>query len=74
MLAAVKVEVNDPNLVEDLLGALRDTRCVVVQTGPRLLEVRSGWPTEGDGGRYELDGFLRVWEAVHPGASATRVD
>ena len=70
----MKVEVSDPNLVEDLIGALRDTRCIVVQTGPRTLEVRDGWPTEDEGARYELDGFLRVWEATHPGARATRVD
>jgi hypothetical protein len=69
----VKVEVSNPDLVEDLIESLRSARCVVVRTGSRTLEVRFGWPTRDDASQYELDGYLRVWEAMHPGAHATRV-
>jgi hypothetical protein len=69
----VTVEVSKPNLVEDLIESLRASRCIVVRTGERKLEVRDGWPLRDDASQYELDGYLRVWEATHPGTSATRV-
>jgi hypothetical protein len=70
----VKVEVSDPNLVEDLLESLRSAQCDVVRTGTATLEVRYGWPLTDDASRYELDGYLRAWEAMHPNSYATRVD
>ena len=70
----MRVEVSDPNLVEDLLESLRDAQCDVVRTGPSTIEVRFGWPLEDEASRYELDGYLRAWEAMHPGSRATRVD
>jgi hypothetical protein len=70
----VKVEVSDPNLVEDLLESLRSAQCDVVRTGTATLEVRHGWPLTDDASRYELDGYLRAWEAMHPNSYATRVD
>jgi hypothetical protein len=69
----VKIEVSKPILVEELIESLRSSRCIVVRTGERTLEVRDGWPTKDDASQYELDGYLRVWEAVHPGTQATRV-
>jgi hypothetical protein len=70
----VKVEVSDPNLVEDLLESLRSAQCDVVRTGTATLEVRYGWPLTDDASRYGLDGYLRAWEAMHPNSYATRVD
>jgi hypothetical protein len=67
------VHLNDPDLVEDLIERLSDSGCVAVRTGPREIEVRSGWPVDDDMAFYELDGFLRVFEALHPGSRATRV-
>ena len=69
----MKIEVSKPILVEELIESLRSSRCIVVRTGERTLEVRDGWPTRDDASHYELDGYLRVWEAVHPGTQATRV-
>jgi hypothetical protein len=69
----VKIEVNDSDLVEDLIESLRASRCAVVRTGERTLEIRDGWPIADDAAPYELDGFLKVWEATHRGAMATRV-
>jgi hypothetical protein len=70
----VKVELSDPNLVEDLLESLRSAQCDVVRRDASTIEVRSGWPLEDDAARYELDGYLRAWEAMHPNSRATRVD
>ncbi|HET6656828.1 MAG TPA: hypothetical protein VFG61_02930 [Gaiellaceae bacterium] len=69
----MKVEVSDPTLVGGLIESLRTTQCVVVRTGDRTFEVRFGWPTRDDASHYELDGYLRVWEAMHPGTYASRV-
>ena len=70
----MRVEVSDPNFVEDLLESLRNAQCDVVRTGASTIEVRFGWPLEDEASRYELDGYLRAWEAMHPGSRATRVD
>jgi hypothetical protein len=67
------VQLSDPDLVEDLMELLRSSDCIVRQTGPRSVEIRSGWPVRDDAAGYELDGYLRVFEAMHPGARATRV-
>lgn len=52
---------------------LRDADCVVDRVGPRSIKIRSGWPVRDDAGAYELDGYLRVFEAMHPGARAERL-
>jgi hypothetical protein len=70
--AVTTVHLNDPELVEDLIELLRSSECVVDRIGPRSVEIRSGWPVRDDAARYELDGYLRVFEATHPGARATR--
>jgi hypothetical protein len=67
------VHVNDPDLVEDLMKLLRDSDCVVDRVGPRSIAIRSGWPVRDDAAGYELDGYLRVFEALHPGARAERL-
>jgi hypothetical protein len=66
------VHLNDPNLVEDLVELLRASDCIVARIGPRSIDIRSGWPVRDDAAQYELDGYLRVFEAMHPGARVTR--
>jgi hypothetical protein len=68
------VHLNDPDFVEELMKLLRDADCVVDRVGPRSIKIRSGWPVRDDAGAYELDGYLRVFEAMHPGARAERLD
>jgi hypothetical protein len=70
--AVTTVHLNDPDLVEDLIELLRASDCIFDRIGPRSIEIRSGWPVRDGGAQYELDGYLRVFEAVHPGARATR--
>ena len=70
----MKVELSNPNLVEDLLESLRSVHCDVVRRGETTIEVLYGWPLEDEAARYELDGYLRAWEAMHPNSSAARGD
>ena len=70
--AVTTVHLNHPDLVDDLVELLRGSACVVDRIGPRSVEIRSGWPVRDDAAGYELDGYLRVFEAMHPGARATR--
>jgi hypothetical protein len=71
-VAVTTVHLNDSVLVEDLMDRLRDSGCEVTRIDPHTVAVRSGWPLEDEAAFYELDGFLRVFEALHPGARATR--
>jgi hypothetical protein len=66
------VHLNDPDLVEDLIDLLRGSDCDVRRIGPRTVRILSGWPVRDDASGYELDGYLRVFEARHPGAQALR--
>jgi hypothetical protein len=71
--AVTKVHLNDPDLVEALVQRLRGSGCIVARLGPRTIEIRSGWPVDDDAASYELDGYLRAFDALHPGTRATRV-
>jgi hypothetical protein len=70
--AVTTVHLNDPDLVDDLMALLRGSDCIVDRIGPRSVAIRSGWPVRDDAAQYELDGYLRVFEAMHPGAQAMR--
>lgn len=70
--AVTTVHLNDPDLVDDLMELLRGSDCIVDRIGPRSVAIRSGWPVRDDAAQYELDGYLRVFEAMHPGARAMR--
>ena len=70
--AVTTVHLNDPELVDDLMELLRGSDCIVDRIGPRSVAIRSGWPVRDDAAQYELDGYLRVFEAMHPGARAMR--
>jgi hypothetical protein len=66
------VHLSDSELVDDLIELLRGSDCIVDRIGPRSIAIRSGWPVRDDAAQYELDGYLRVFEAMHPGTRATR--
>ncbi len=70
--AVTTIHLNDPELVDDLMELLRGSDCIVDRIGPRSVAIRSGWPVRDDAAQYELDGYLRVFEAMHPGARAMR--
>ena len=74
--AAVNIRVTDPILVDDLADALRRCEYTVMQTSASAL---TAVPPRGPSTRIEgaeeleLDLYLRVWEARHPGVRASRV-
>jgi hypothetical protein len=76
--AAMRIEVSDSTLVDELAQALRRCEFSVVRTGAQRLHVRSGASHENVGTipgavELELDLYLKVWEVKHPGVRATRL-
>ena len=71
----MRVQVSEPDLVADLHEYLRRCNCAVELRGATVLEAT---PTDGDREpahvRLELDAYLRVWRALHPGAMAVIAD
>lgn len=74
----MKIEVSHPSLVDELAEALRRCEFSVVRTGPASLAARldpvvpAVAEIEG-AAELELDLYLKVWEAKHPGVHASRV-
>jgi hypothetical protein len=76
--AAVKVDVSETELVDELAEALRRCEFSVLRTGANTLHVSPGPAQHGvdeipGATELELDLYLRLWEAMHPGARAARV-
>ena len=69
------IHVSDPGSgsVEALVELLESSGCVVERIGPQTLRLVSGWPVRDEASAYELDGYLTVFEATHPGVRAQRV-
>jgi hypothetical protein len=67
----MKILLSDPQLVDDLVAFLRRCDCSVDRVGSRAVEAVP--PHEAPSLAYlrmELDGYLRVWREMHPGAGA----
>ena len=71
--AAMRVEVSDTVLIDDLLESLRAARYNAVRTSETTVDVNSGWMLPEELAGRELDAYLRVWELRYPKAWATRV-
>jgi glycine cleavage system regulatory protein len=73
----MKIRFDDPHLVDDLVHHLRRSGCVasasdVEAHGDDLtLEVQLPGSLDEDQARLELALYLRVFEATHPGKSAS---
>jgi hypothetical protein len=68
----MRVEVNEPDLVGELLEFLqRRVACVAAQVSKREIEVSLLESFRLDAHRLELDRMLKAWEAMHPHARAT---
>ena len=67
----MRIDVSDPALIEDLRDYLRRCNCEVEVRGRTAVEAsppaRNVEPVYL---RMELDAYLRVWRAMHPGADA----
>jgi hypothetical protein len=67
---ALAVHVNRPDLVEDLMKALRRRGCTVRQTSPWSCSVRHLQATDDREARVEIGFFLRAWQTRHRNAQA----
>jgi hypothetical protein len=70
--------VSESVLVDELAQALRRCEFSVLRTGENTLHVSAGESQHGvneieGAAELELDLYLKVWEAKHPGAQANRV-
>ena len=68
----MRIRLSDPGLVDDLLAFLREKQCVAEQVRADTLDVRLPEAKHPDAASLELDLYLRVWEAIHPGVHVTR--
>jgi hypothetical protein len=67
----MRIHVSDPDLVDDLREYLTRCNCSVERRAATLVEASP--PARGvepEYQRMELDGYLRVWRAMHPGVDA----
>jgi hypothetical protein len=69
------IHVSDPGTgsLGDLVDLLEASGCIVERIGPNSIRISSGWPVRDEAAAYELDGYLTVFEATHPGVRAERV-
>lgn len=67
----MRIDVSDPDLVDDLGEYLKRCNCSVERRAATCVEA---WPPERNVEpvyqRMELDAYLRVWRAMHPGVDA----
>jgi len=64
------VHVNRPELVDDLVRALRKSGCRVRRTGPWSCAVEHVEATDENEARVEVTFFLRAWQSHHRCARA----
>jgi hypothetical protein len=68
----MRIVISDPGLAEDLRGYLERCNCAVEPRGPTSMEATPpDRPVEPTFLRMELDAYLRVWRAMHPGAEVS---
>jgi len=70
----MRIELDNPASLDDLVGFLRSRGCVVELVGERELDVFCLGSTRYDHARMELDLYLQLWRAVHPDSEASIVD
>jgi hypothetical protein len=69
----LRVKLSDPALVDDLVEFLSRSGCVAQPDDETTVLVSIPRSLRDDAAELELDIYLRVWEATHPEARATRV-
>ena len=74
-LYGIEVQFSDSSKASELADFLRGLCFEVTLLDERTLEARfrEPRPANEEAARLELDLYLRVWEAMHPGAWAVRV-
>jgi hypothetical protein len=72
--AALHVYLSHPELIHDLHAHLERVDCVVDGCHGQELEVQLPAASFEAQARRELDIYLAVWQVMHPGVEAYRVD
>ncbi|HYY75662.1 MAG TPA: hypothetical protein VE644_05000 [Gaiellaceae bacterium] len=67
------VKLSNPALVDDLVEFLSRSGCVVEAQDETTVLVSIPRSLRDDAAQLELDLYLRVWEATHPQARASRL-
>ena len=76
---ALDVQITDPSFIEELADSLRRSGFRVMRTGSSTLAVKESEPLPNGPGKIEgaaeleLDLYLQVWEVIHPGVRALRI-
>ena len=63
----MRVRLSDPSLSDDLLTFLRSMQCVAEPAGFDTFDVEPPALPLRQAGLLELELYLRVWDALHPG-------
>jgi hypothetical protein len=72
----MKIRINDPSLLDELVQHLRRSGCVAAPSDVQahgdgaLVEVDVPAALDDEQARMELELYLRVWEATHPDGAA----
>jgi hypothetical protein len=69
-VTALTVHVNRPDLVDDLIAALRRSGCTARRIGPYSCAVKHDAAVNETEARVEVAFFLRAWESRHDFALA----
>ena len=72
----MKIRINDPSLVDELVHHLRRSGCeaeaadVQAHGDGAMVEVGVPGALDDEQARMEIELYVRVWEATHPGVAA----
>ena len=69
----MKIRLNNPTLLDDLIDFLRRAECLAEQAGTDTIDVEVCSPLIGEAARVELGFYLGVWCSIHPGVQVERV-
>ena len=70
----MRIQINKPDLLDDLVGFLSSRGCVAELVGERELDVFCVSSIRHDQARMELDLYLQLWRAIHPDSEVSIVD
>jgi hypothetical protein len=71
----MRIEIDDPSLIEDLLSYLRDCQCELNTVRPHWVDATPpAAASDPPLAQLQLAGFLRTWKARHPQAAIRVVD
>lgn len=72
----MRLELSEPELVDDLVGFLRRCEVPADKIGGKAIELDRAHDNDAGGdamlARIRLDGYLRVWCSMHPGVAVRR--